>query len=243
MVVIVTSVQAQPSSKPPASSLFGIWQNNQQGFQMVLKLNKDYTGEFDGESIQFSTVGSTLSVVQNGETIIYDFKLQGNALTISGGDLDSVITFTRQGTTPTAATTPTAPANKPAPAATAQSTASKGAVPQELVGKWCYVNVYSSSTGGSSTERCITLNADGTYEYFGESSRSVTTPDAYGGTSSQTSDRGTWSVKGDRIYYSSQTQGEGSYALEKKNHPKNGDPMIVLDGDTYVTFYNKAPWR
>ncbi|MBS1554506.1 MAG: hypothetical protein JSU09_06240 [Bacteroidetes bacterium] len=71
----------------------------------------------------------------------------------------------------------------------------------------------------------------------------MNTPDAYGGTSSKSSDRGKWWLKGDRIYYQSQTQGDGSYAFEKRNHPKNGDPMIVLDGDTYVTFYNKPPWR
>lgn len=243
MMAVLTSVQGQTSAKSNASNLFGIWQNKQQGFQMVLILNKDKTGEFDGEAIQFSTTGYKLLVVQNGETITYDFKLLGNALTLSGGDLESEITFTRQGTTQTTAATPQATTGNPAPAASAQSNASKGAVPQELVGKWCYVNVYSSSTGGSSTERCITLNADGTYEYYGESSRSVNTPDAYGGTSSQSSDRGTWWLKDDRIYYQSQTQGDGSYAFEKRNHPKNGDPMIVLDGDTYVTFYNKPPWR
>jgi hypothetical protein len=51
-------------------------------------------------------------------------------------------------------------------------------------------------------------------------------------------------VQGDRIYYNSQTQGQGSYRLEKRNHPKNvGDPMIVLDGEAYVTATLKAPWR
>jgi hypothetical protein len=63
-----------------------------------------------------------------------------------------------------------------------------------------------------------------------------------GGTSSQNSDSGTWWVVGDRIHYNSQTQGQGSYQLIKRNHPKNGDPMIVLDGTSYVTYYQKAPW-
>jgi len=34
-----------------------------------------------------------------------------------------------------------------------------------------------------------------------------------------------------------------SYALEKRNHPKNKrDPMICLDGTCYVTYYNKPAW-
>lgn len=32
--------------------------------------------------------------------------------------------------------------------------------------------------------------------------------------------------------------------VEKRNHPKNvRDPMIVLDGQTFVTAYNKPPWQ
>ena len=29
----------------------------------------------------------------------------------------------------------------------------------------------------------------------------------------------------------------------EKESSKNNDPMIVLDGTTYVTFYQKSPWR
>jgi hypothetical protein len=98
--------------------------------------------------------------------------------------------------------------------------------------------------GTSSSSRCITLNADGTYIYNSESSRSVNTPDYYGGTNAQNSDQGTWYVNGDRIYYNSQTTGQGSYRLEKRNHPKNvNDPMIVLDGEAYVTATQRPPWR
>jgi len=109
-----------------------------------------------------------------------------------------------------------------------------------LVGKWCYMN----NSLNSSTNRCITLNANGTHSYKSENSRTVNTAELYGGTASQGGDQGTWYVQGDRIYYNSQTQGQGSYRLEKRNHPKNsGDPMIVLDGEAYVTATLKAPWR
>ena len=68
------------------------------------------------------------------------------------------------------------------------------------------------------------------------------TNSAWAGTSSQSSDTGTWQVQGNRLHYQSRTRGKGSYQLQKINHPKTGDPMIVLDGEPYVTFYQKAPW-
>ncbi|HNR74896.1 MAG TPA: hypothetical protein PKM03_11750, partial [Cyclobacteriaceae bacterium] len=86
------------------------------------------------------------------------------------------------------------------------------------------------------------LNANGTYQYAAERSMDTNTNSFYAGTSSQSNDQGTWWVQGDRIYYNSQVRGQGSYQLQKMNHPKTGDPMIVLDGEPYVTFYQKPRW-
>lgn len=68
--------------------IYGLWQNNQFTYQMVLLLNSDGSGEFDGESIKFKTQGNTLSIAVGGTTTDYSIKLQGNSLTLSGGDLD-----------------------------------------------------------------------------------------------------------------------------------------------------------
>lgn len=299
--------------------IYGLWQNSQFGYQMTLMLNEDGSGEFDGEMIKFTTQGEKLTLIQAGQSTVYNYKLQGNSLTLSGGDLDGTVTFTRNGgdQAPVVASAPGAqpPSSKADAgligvwsgngetiefksngqcvyigntfpyevsqghiiltttqgqvmfayaikgnqlnltangqqvsysrgAANTTSGASQnpagGNIAPELVGKWCYM----SNSLNSSTNKCITLNADGTYIYNSESSRTVSTPDLYGGTASQGGDRGTWYVQGDRIYYNSQTQGQGSYRLEKRNHPKNvGDPMIVLDGEAYVTATLKAPWR
>jgi hypothetical protein len=309
----------QIGAKTQQVKIFGVWQNSAYGYQMTLILNTDGQGEFDGEAISFSTQANKLSLKSNGVTTVYSFTLENNSLTLSGGDLEKPVTFTKSGTEATVTqaqpitsantkgsiiglwsgngetieftsagqcnymgqvypyqltdghvTLVTAQGNvMMAYAVTGNQLAltangqtiryTKGSegnssqsaqppsgtrVAQELVGKWCYVNVSSTSTGGSSSEQCITLNANGTYEYYGETSRSVNTNAYYGGTNSQSSDRGTWSYDGTRIFYNStQGQGSGSYLLEKRNHPKNGDPMIVLDGTTYVTYYQKAPWR
>lgn len=123
-----------------------------------------------------------------------------------------------------------------------QAQSGGGRIAPELVGKWCWTNVNSTNTGGSSSSECIVLNGNGTFEYAAERSMDTNTSSFYAGTSSQSSDRGTWWVQGDRIYYNSQTRGQGSYQLQKQNHPKTGDPMIVLDGEPYVTYFQKPRW-
>ena len=84
---------------------------------------------------------------------------------------------------------------------------------------------------------------DGTYTYRHEGSMSANAPGMWGGTSSQSSDAGRWQVKGNQLIAQSQRGTTSTYALEKRNHPKNKrDPMICLNGECYVTFYNKPAW-
>lgn len=302
------------------NSIIGTWVNTDYGYQMKLVLHADGKGEFDGDAISYKAENNRLSITHAGQSTIYNYQLQGNVLTLSGGDIDGTISFNKSGSVGQSTTsTPSSGSNTKdsalvgkwsgqgetieftengkcnyfgqtfdyklsgnqltlitaqgnavfiyaveknqlqlsangqtityskgeAPSGSAQTNSTgKGHVAQELVGKWCYVNVTSTNTGGTSSERCITLHPNGTYEYYAERSASVNTNAYYGGTNSQNSDKGTWTYNGQRIYYtSSMGAGSGSYQLKKVNHPKNGDPMIVLDGEAYVTFYQKAPWR
>jgi len=323
MWLVCTGAHSQIGARvQQQSKIYGIWQNSQFGYQMTLMLNADGSGEFDGESIKFTTQGNQLSLTQAGQTTVYTYSLQGNSLILAGGDLDGSVTFTRNGAGQsemhvggTQPMTNAGSANQPivgiwsgngetiefkeegicnylgnafqyqlSPGfvtlvttqgnvnfgyavkgdqlmlsgnnktvtytrgannnATQPTTGGQGQVAMELVGKWCWTDVNNYNSGASSSSTCITLNGDGTYQYYSESSRSVNTTDFAGGTNSQSSDNGTWWVQGDRIFYNSATRGQGSYRLEKRNHPKNvNDPMIVLDGEAYVTFYNKPPWR
>jgi len=235
-ITFARSGTAPPSSvgvsAPPAISkvnntntdagLIGVWSGN-------------------GESIEFKPDGKCVYI---GNTFSYEVSQghiilatpQGNAMfayTINGNQLN--LTANGQQITYARGADNTASSGN-----VYKSSGGEGYVALELVGQWCYM----SNSLNSSTNKCITLNADGTYVYSGESARTVNTPDLYGGTSSQGNDRGTWYLQGDRIYYNSQTQGQGSYRIEKRNHPKNsGDPMIVLDGEAYVTATSRAPWR
>jgi hypothetical protein len=321
LVLVSIFATAQIGAKvQQTGSVHGIWQNSQFGYQMMLLLNADGSGEFDGEPIVYVTKGHELSITMGTTETIYQYTLSGNSLTLSGGDLDGKVTFTHEGTGKAenpARTSPPASQSysntssnliglwsgngeliefrtdgkcvylgntfpykvsqgyvilstaqgpvsfeytvngaqltliangqkvvyyKPAGAGTSQPQAStgKGHVAMELTGEWCYMNMNTNSQ----SSRCITLRADGTYYYTEGSSRSVNTDAFSGGTASQGEDRGTWYVEGDRIYYHSQTNGDGSYRLEKRNHPKNvNDPMIVLDGVSYVTTTQRSPWR
>lgn len=218
-----TQATPRPPADPPAptasSSLLGIWSGNGESIEFKNNGQCVYLGNTFG----YQTTASEITLTARDGSVAFGYSIQGNQLIITGPN--GKVTYTKG-------------ANN-----TATPSGGKG-VAMELVGKWCWVNVTSTNTGGSSSSRCITLNADGTYIYETERSMSVNTDAYYGGTNSQGSDSGTWYVQGDRIYYNSQSTGQGSYRLEKRNHPKNvNDPMIVLDGEPYVTQTYRQPWR
>ena len=317
LMSVIMNVEAQIGAKTQQHKIYGTWVNNNFGYQMTLMLNADGSGQFDGDVIKFSVQTNKLLIKQEGVVTSYTFSLQENSLTVSGGDLDQAVTFTRNATNADARKTDVKSKsvassddlngswtnygetiifnngqctylgqnchyyvsgnqitlqtsqgnilmtytvtgsqltltvngqqltyNKGGTLGTTAKTQTinNGKPDMTLVGKWCYVNVSTSGTGGSSTDECITLNGDGTYEYYSERSRSTNTAEFSAGTASQDSDYGTWWVGPGRIYYNSSTRGQGSYVLVKQNHPKNGDPMIVLDGTSYVTFFQKSPW-
>ena len=97
----------------------------------------------------------------------------------------------------------------------------------------------TANLGASQSSRCITLNGNGTYTYAGQSD----SYNPYGGATSQSADSGTWTATDTTLTAHSRSGKTTTYGLEKRNHPKNvRDPMIVLDGQTFVTAYNKVPW-
>ncbi|HLM60508.1 MAG TPA: hypothetical protein VK308_06880 [Pyrinomonadaceae bacterium] len=114
-----------------------------------------------------------------------------------------------------------------------------GGVLPELVGKWCYIASVNPSSGNMRTsDRCFTLYANGTYEYYGENY----TSGGGGSYTSATRDSGRWSATSTSITAYSSTTGTTTFRLEKRNHPKNNDPMLLLDGEAFVSAYQKQPW-
>ncbi len=112
-------------------------------------------------------------------------------------------------------------------------------IPQELVGKWCYINL--EITNDLITSSCLTLNADGTFEAVLDRS---TIPSASSlPPNFQDTDTGKWWVKGNRMFYSSTSNGQGSFSLQKVNHPRlENTPMIVLNGIAFASASSKDAW-
>jgi len=100
LILVSIPAFAQIEAKVQHPKIQGTWQADSNGDRMILKLNADGSGEFDGEAINYTTKDNkfTLTIVAESQTVVYNFKLQENSLTISGGDLDEPVTFSRNET-------------------------------------------------------------------------------------------------------------------------------------------------
>ena len=217
-----------------AAGILGQWRGTLDGEAIALELRADGSGALDGTTIRWQQFGNQLLVEMEGEVLAYTVQQSGDTLTVSGGDLEGSLTMSRGGKAAIAKSgvpTPTPPA------------ANREGMDPSMVGQWCYVSSFSANAGGGSqTSRCFELRADGRYAFQSENSMSAYAPGAWGGTTSSAADSGRWSVSGGSIVAQSDSGQVQRYALEKRNHPRNRDPMLCLDGDCYVTQFQKAPW-
>ena len=206
-------------------ALIGIWSGNGE----QIEFHNGGRCTYLGETFSYTAENGQMLVITGEGNISFNYSINGDELTISANGQHVVY---KKGA-----------GHNPVSSSINSHTGGHG-VAQELVGQWCWIDVTNYNEGASMSSRCITLNADGTYVYNSEASRSVNTPDIYGGTTTVDYDRGTWYLEGDRLYYTSETRGQGSYKLEKRNHPKNiSDPMIILNGEAFVTSTQKPPWK
>jgi hypothetical protein len=192
------------------SNLLGIW-DGQQGKVIFYP---DGTLLYNGTSYQYSASGNSINITGTDGSTTFSYSLANNELTLTQNVNSAKYSKTS--------------ALKP------------DRVDQQLVGKWCIMssNYNSYSGGGSSSEECITLNADGSYVYFYSASRSVSA----GSTASQNSDNGSWKTDGLTLVSVSQTTGKTSrYTLTKEN-AQNGDATIVIGGRKFITAYNRPKW-
>jgi hypothetical protein len=109
----------------------------------------------------------------------------------------------------------------------------------ELVGRWCFIDL-SRSTMDAISNSCITLNEDGTFEAVLDRKM---LPNANSFSNLQDSDYGKWWVTGNRIFYNSPSNGQGSFTFQKMNHPRlENTPMVVLNGIAFATASSHEPW-
>ena len=81
------------------SSLVGTWVGKVQGYgvEMKLVLNADGSADYEGVLGKWRVQGNKLLLTEEGETVAYNFMLQGSQLTLSGGDLMAPMVLTRTG--------------------------------------------------------------------------------------------------------------------------------------------------
>ena len=109
----------------------------------------------------------------------------------------------------------------------------------ELVGKWCYIDLANNTTDVVSNS-CITLNADGTFDAVLDR-KLLPNSNAFGNL--ENTDYGRWWVSGNRIFYNSPTNGQGSFGFQKVNHPRlENTPMIMINGVAFATASSREPW-
>jgi hypothetical protein len=212
----MAGTKSSQSTGGSGNGLIGIW----EGQQGKIIFYPDGTLLYNGTSYQYSTSGNSINISGNDGSTTFTYNLAGIQLTLTQNANSAQYSKTS--------------ALKP------------DVVDPQLVGKWCIMsnNYNSYSGGGSSSEECITLNANGTYSYNFSSSRSAYSADqsSYGGTSNQDSDQGSWKTDGLTIISVSQTTGKTTrYSLVKEN-AQNGDATIVVGGRKFVTAYNRPGW-
>jgi hypothetical protein len=194
----------------------------------------------EGYDLTYTYDASTITVKAPAGNVVFTYKLSGNNLTVTNNGVSSY--YQRDGSRANGGNSG---------GGNTGGYGGRGSIDQSMVGKWSIMSTSGggyNSSGTSSQSEYFILNANGTYEYYSESSRSANANDQYGnetingGTSGGGYDRGTWSVKGNVLIANSQTRGVTQYPFQKRNN-KNGDPCIVIDGTEYVSYYQKAPWR
>ena len=207
----------QRELRPKEQGIVGRWQSS----EATVQINEDGTLDINGATYRYAVKGDTITLSNNEGALTMPFKLSGDTFQVLFEG--RLVTYKRL----TGA------------AGEERARSASGGNPQELVGKWCYMSNVNSSGGGRMSNACFTLDQNGTYEYYSETSSSGPVASS----ASQESDSGTWSVSGGTLTANSRARGTLRFTLEKRNHPKTGDPMLVLDGDAFVTYSPRSPWR
>lgn len=215
---------AAKSKISPEKALIGRWKSPVA--KIEFKPGKKIT--INGDEFNFDVDAETIVVSKDADSLEIPYKLDGDTLVVVVAG--QKVVYTRL----------TGKEDDGEDAADARPNTARtgGSVPQELVGKWCYMANVQAQNGGRQSNTCVTLNANGTYEYYAETSSS----NIYGGAGSQTRDSGTWTATASSLTAHSNTGAVKTYTIQKRNHPKTGDPMLIVDGDAFVTFYQKKPW-
>lgn len=198
-----------------AQNYLGIWKNSNSEFE----LKKDGTTVLGRFPAQYSYQNGFMTFdFGAGIKMKYKVTVAGNTMTSTGYGKTEV--YQRVTTKNTASS-----------GSSGKSSKSGG---KEIAGEWCK---FSNSTNYSySSQTCITLYANGTYTYSGNSS----TSGSYGSTAGQSGDSGTWSYDGKVLHINSRSSGSIQYSCTKTYSGR--DVALNIDGTVFVTTQNRGGW-
>jgi hypothetical protein len=227
VAAIVTAALGCPSSgaAQTPSPLVGRWQSPDS----VVQINADGTLSIDGTGYRYTVQGRVLTLVGYDGSVAIPFQLTGDTLSVLLNG--QPVTLQR--------ILGDRPSGRAGQAGAPERPGASGSGIADLVGKWCDVSNVTANSGGRVSDECFTVFANGGFTYHRETSSSGSS----GSAASTQDDRGTVSLSGTVLTVRSQSQATRTYQLVKRNHPKTRDPMICLDGQCFVTYGPRAPWR
>lgn len=217
--VVTGLAQQGTQTAAPKNPLIGRWKSD----VAVIEIRANGTIKINDDEYSYKVKNSVITVSSDEGSLQFPYELDGDTLTVDSQGKEIVYTRIKG----------TATGNSGS--GTGRSTG-EGIV-AEFVGKWCYL----ANLGGTSSyrsERCFALYQNGTYEYSGETSSSG----AAGSSVGSSYDAGRWTATATTLTAYSNSSGKIVYPIQLRNHPKTGDPMIIVDGDAYVTQTQKRPW-
>ncbi|QYO66101.1 hypothetical protein [Leptolyngbya sp. 7M] len=233
LMLLVAAVSFSQTRKETEAALIGYWISS----EAVVEIRPKNQITINGDRYEWAILGKTLVVSQGDDYADFPFELKGDTLTVWVEGRKVVYSRTdKEGAEEAMAQL--ARRRGGGSGGRNDDGGEGGSNPQDLVGKWCYQANVQAQGGGRQSDICFTLKADGTYEYYGE----ATTTNPYGGANSQSWDYGRWSATATTLTARSNSGKTTTYTLERRNHPRTGDPMLIVDGDAFVTYYQKRPW-
>ena len=218
---VVVSANAQPGTAAK-NPLVGRWKSD----IAVIEIRANGTVKINDDEFVYKVKNSVITVANDEGVMAFPFELDGDTLVVQVDGSEVVYTRIKAGQ-----------GTGTGVGSGGGISGGEGTIIQAFVGQWCYqANLNSSNSYHS--RRCFTLYANGTYEYSTDYSQAG----GAGGSSSQSYDSGRWTATRNTITAYSKSNGKIVYPIELRNHPKTGDPMIVIDGDAYVTQTQKPSW-
>ena len=213
------TAQGKTENSPAKNPLVGRWKSD----IAVIEIRADGTIKINDDEFVYKVKNSVITVSSDEGSLQFPYQLEGDTLVVDAQGTEVVYKRMK--------------ADGPTKSKGTVGLSSSEGIVAAFVGKWCYL----SSLGGASSyrnDRCFTLYQNGTYEYSGETSSSG----ANGSSVGSQYDTGRWTATATTLTAYSNSGGKIVYPIQLRNHPKTGDPMIVVDGDAYVTFTQRRPW-